>query len=85
VNPDQPEPPRRRRRLTIEMFAMILLAVMILTPALIVLIISGRCVIWFRTDLCEHSWGFMQFLADTIPVLVAIIMRGGMSRPPPDE
>jgi hypothetical protein len=67
------------------MVAMLLLAVMIIVPALIIAMFSVRCAWHFSADFCTHNWGFTQFLSDTIPVLVAIIMRGAAPRPPPDE
>jgi hypothetical protein len=66
------------------MVAMILLGVMIVTPAAIIVLFSIRCAWNFTADFCTHNWGWAQFLSDTIPVLVAIIMRGGQ-RPPRDE
>jgi hypothetical protein len=81
---DEPPPPRRKRW-SVEMIAMLLLAALIVTPCAAILIFSVRCSWNFTESFCTHNWGFRDWLSETIPVLVAIIMRGAAPRPPPDE
>jgi hypothetical protein len=64
---------------------MLLLAALILTGCLMSLIVTLRCTVWFIATCQERQWGLMirEWLTDTIPVLVAIIMRGGAPPAPP--
>jgi hypothetical protein len=63
---------------------MLLLAVLICTPALLVLITTLRCTVFFIPECIDRPWPalFRDWLGETIPVLVAIIMSG---RRPPDR
>jgi hypothetical protein len=63
---------------------MMLLAVLIITPSILVLLITVRCTVWLEPACWDRPWPvlFRDWLAETIPVLVAIIMSG-RSRPPP--
>jgi hypothetical protein len=65
--------------------AMMLLAVLIVTPAILVLIITTRCTVWPVPECANRPWGemFRDWLSETIPVLVAIIMAQRMGPPPP--
>jgi hypothetical protein len=62
---------------------MVLLAVLICTPSLLVLVITVRCAIFLDAECWNRPWPtiFRDWLAETIPVLVAIIMTG-RQRPP---
>jgi hypothetical protein len=64
---------------------MALLAVLIVTPSLLVLVITLRCSIWLEDACWDRPWPtiFRDWLSETIPVLVAIIMSQ-RSRPPSD-
>ena len=65
---------------------MALLAVLIVTPSLIVLLITLRCTIWMDAECWDRPWPalFRDYLSETIPVLVAIIMTGRGRQPPPE-
>jgi hypothetical protein len=62
---------------------MALLAVLIITPSLLVLMVTLRCVISLDAECWNRPWPaiFRDWLGETIPVLVAIIMTG-RNRPP---
>jgi hypothetical protein len=64
---------------------MLLLAVVIITPALLVLVITLRCAISLDQACWDRPWPtiFRDWLSEITPVLVAIIMSG-RSRPPSD-
>lgn len=64
---------------------MILLGVLIIGPTIAMLIFTVRCAAYYNGTVCTHNWGFREWLADTIPVLVAVLMRNSGTRPPPDE
>jgi hypothetical protein len=82
---NKPEKPRYRRRpFNAEQFAMWLLAALIIVPCIALLIFTMRCAIWPDSQVCSRNWGFAAWLENTLPVIVAILMRG-TSRPPPDE
>jgi hypothetical protein len=57
-------------------WAMLLLAVLVCTPAVMMITINVRCVIWFRPECMDLNrlQNFREWLAETLPVLVAIIM-----------
>jgi hypothetical protein len=63
---------------------MVLLAILIVTPSLLVLIITARCAINLDPECWNRPWPvlFRDWLAETIPVLVAIIMTGRQRGPP---
>ena len=63
---------------------MLLLAVLIITPSILVVLITARCAIFLQPECWDRPWPslFREWLAEVIPVLVAIIMSG-RSRPPP--
>jgi hypothetical protein len=65
--------------------AMWLLAVLIITPAVMALMITVRCAIYFIPDCLNRPWPTLlrEWLAETIPILVAIIMAGRLPPPPP--
>jgi hypothetical protein len=65
--------------------AMWLLAVLIVTPALLALITTLRCTIWFIPECSDRPWPQLlrDWLSETIPILVAIIMAQRMGPPPP--
>ncbi|HEX3400336.1 MAG TPA: hypothetical protein VHT74_08425 [Acetobacteraceae bacterium] len=63
---------------------MLLLGVLIVTPSVVVLAIVLRCMIWMEAECWTRPWPtiFRDWLGETIPILVAIIMTG-RTRPPP--
>jgi hypothetical protein len=63
---------------------MLLLGVLIVTPSVLVLAITLRCVISWDVECWNKPWPtlFRDWLGETIPILVAIIMTG-RTRPPP--
>lgn len=63
---------------------MLLLAALVLTPAIAMLLITVRCVVAFIPS-CDNSRAalFREWLAETVPVLVAIIMTGRNPPRPP--
>jgi hypothetical protein len=63
---------------------MLLLGVLIVTPSVVVLAIVLRCTIWMDAECWNRPWPtiFRDWLGETIPILVAIIMTG-RTRPPP--
>jgi hypothetical protein len=65
--------------------ALLLLGALILTGCLISVIVTLRCTVWIIPECQTREWGTVirEWLADTIPVLVAIIMRGGAPPAPP--
>ena len=79
------KPPRPRRPFDTSRAAMLLLAVLIISGAAVVLLVSVKCtLISPDSKFCtERSWGqtIREWLTDTIPVLIALIMW----RPPPQE
>jgi hypothetical protein len=78
TTPPPPKPPFDPGK-----WAMLLLGVLIVTPSLIVLLITLRCTIWLDDTCWNRPWPtiFRDWLSETIPVLVAIIMSG-RTRPP---
>jgi hypothetical protein len=60
---------------------MVLLAVLIVTPALLVLMTTLRCVISPMPECWDRPWPtlFRDWLGETIPVLVAVIMSNRRS------
>lgn len=56
--------------------AMWLLTILIVTPSIMVLVTALRCAVWFIPDCINRPWVgiFRDWLSETIPVLVAIIM-----------
>lgn len=56
--------------------AMLLLAVLVVTPSLCVLVIVVRCSIWLVPECLDRPWVplFRDWLGETIPILVAIVM-----------
>ena len=79
------EPPRFNS----ERIAMLLLAVLVVSPVIMMVIVTVRCIVWFLPECIDPNRlaTFRDWLAETIPVLVAIIMRGGWppSAPPPSR
>lgn len=65
---------------------MMLLGVLIVTPSILVLLTTLRCVINLVPECWDRPWTtiYRDWLSETIPVLVAIIMSG-RSRDPPRE
>jgi hypothetical protein len=65
---------------------MVLLGVLIVTPSLLVLLTTLRCVIALVPECWDRPWTtiFRDWLSETIPVLVAIIMSGRSNRNPPE-
>jgi hypothetical protein len=63
---------------------MALLAVVVITPALLVLMITLRCTITLDPACWDRPWPtiFREWLSEITPVLVAVIMSG-RQRPPP--
>jgi hypothetical protein len=78
--PQPPRPPFDPAR-----WAMILLAVLIVVPSLAAGVTAIRCAIWTIPECLDRPWPmiFRDFLSETIPVLVAIVM--GQPRQPPRE
>jgi hypothetical protein len=60
---------------------MVLLAILVCTPALGATVIGIRCAIWFIPECLNRPWVplFRDWLGETIPVLVALIVA---NRPP---
>lgn len=63
---------------------MALLAVLIVVPALGVLVITVRCALFIVPECLDRPWVplFRDWLGETIPVLVAIIMSGSRKDKP---
>ena len=57
---------------------MALLAVLIVTPCLLVLAITARCAITLEPECWNKPWPgiFRDWLSEAVPVLVAIIVAG---------
>jgi hypothetical protein len=64
--------------------AMVLLGLLILTGCAVILMVTFRCTVWAGMD-CADKTGqrIHEFLAETIPVLVAIAMGWKMPPGPP--
>jgi hypothetical protein len=64
---------------------MLLLGVLIVTPSLLVLMITVRCTIWLEPECLNRPWPtiFRDWLGEVVPILVAIIMTGRSRSPPP--
>ena len=77
--PPPPRPPFDPAR-----WAMVLLAILIIVPSLVAGVTAIRCAIWIIPECLDRPWPmiFREFLAETIPVLVAIVM-GQPRQPPP--
>jgi hypothetical protein len=58
--------------------AMWLLAVLVITPSLLALLITLRCTIFFVPECLDRPWVTIlrDWLSETVPVLVAVIMTG---------
>jgi hypothetical protein len=65
--------------------AMYLLAVLICTPSLLVLMTTLRCAIVVIPECFNRPWVgiYRDWLSETVPVLVAIIMAGRLPPSPP--
>lgn len=57
-------------------WAMALLAVLVIPPSISALVMSVRCAIWLVPECLSRPWVgmFRDWLTDTIPVLVALIV-----------
>lgn len=64
---------------------MLLLAALIIGALAMSLIVTLRCTVWFIPACLERPWGEMirDWLSETIPVLVALILTG--RQPPPRQ
>jgi hypothetical protein len=84
LTPPEPTPPPPKPPFDAAKWAMILLAVLVCTPALLTLVTTMRCAIALVPECWDRPWPtiFRDWLSETIPVLVAIIMTG--RRSPPD-
>jgi hypothetical protein len=80
-----PDPPPPKPPFDVVRAAMLLLALMIATPALLVLITTVRCAVAFIPECIDRPWPtlFRDWLGETIPVLVAIVMAYRL--PPPRQ
>jgi hypothetical protein len=83
----QPRPPKPPPPFDPVKWATLMLVVLVMVPAVSLLFITVRCAIWYA-DWCTHSGlgpTFRDWLSETMPVVVAVIMmRGGPRAPPPD-
>jgi hypothetical protein len=71
-------------RWTNERIAMLLIGVLVCAPSISLLLFSVRCTFFaYNALLCEHNYGFRDWLDTTLPVLVAVIMAGRSPPPPP--
>ena len=55
---------------------MLLFAVLVLVPACETLMLTVRCMITMTAECLARPAPFKEWLSDTLPVIVAIIMRG---------
>jgi len=57
---------------------MILLAVLIVGTFIETLIVTLRCTVWFIPYCAEKEWGMgiREWLAETLPILIALIVAG---------
>jgi hypothetical protein len=64
--------------------AMLLLVVVVLVPSIGALVLALRCAVFFIVECLNRPWVplFRDWLSEIVPVLVAIIMRGGAPPPP---
>jgi hypothetical protein len=64
---------------------MILLAIVVVTPAALAMMTVLRCAVAFIPECIDRPWPalFRDWLGEIVPVLVAIVMRGGAPPAPP--
>jgi hypothetical protein len=80
-----PDPPPPKPPFDVVRACVLILAVLICTPALLALLTTLRCTVWYIPECNDRPWPqlFRDWLSETIPVLVAVIMAYRM--PPPRE
>jgi hypothetical protein len=83
----QPDPPPSKPPFDVPRFAVLLLAVLVVTGCVISLVVAVRCVVWPNQYCADRNWGVVvrDWLNETIPVLVAIAMGWRNQPPPPRE
>ena len=76
--PPDPGSPPPHRPFDAARWAMFLLAVLVLTPSVLALLVTLRCTFAYIPACDNRPWVtlFRDWLGETVPVLVAIIMTG---------
>lgn len=54
---------------------MLLVAVVVITPAACLLVVTLRCALW-TSGLCVSDPGYREWIEAMLPVLIAVVMKG---------